>query len=85
MNNEPGKIGFRLLGPLSICLNGILVTPSATKQRQIMALLALNTSHVVTVPTLIEELWGDAPPRSSATTLQTYIMQLRNQIGRAHV
>jgi DNA-binding SARP family transcriptional activator len=83
MNNEPGKIGFRLLGPLSMCLNGILVTPSATKQRQIVALLALNAGHVVTVPTLVEELWGDAPPRSSATTLQTYIMQLRNRLSAA--
>jgi DNA-binding SARP family transcriptional activator len=83
MNNEPGKIVFRLLGPLSICLNGIPVTPSATKQRQIMALLALNAGHVVTVPTLVEELWGDSPPRSSATTLQTYIMQLRNRLSAA--
>jgi DNA-binding SARP family transcriptional activator len=83
MNNEPGKIVFRLLGPLSIRLNGILVTPSATKQRQIMALLALNAGHVVTVPTLVEELWGDSPPRSSATTLQTYIMQLRNRLSAA--
>lgn len=83
MNDEPGKIVFRLLGPLSICLNGIQVTPSATKQRQIMTLLALNAGHVVTVPTLVEELWGDAPPRSSGTTLQTYILQLRNRISAA--
>jgi SARP family transcriptional regulator, regulator of embCAB operon len=83
MSDEPGKITFRLLGPLSIYLNGTSVTPSATKQRQIMALLALNAGHVVTVPTLVEELWGDSPPRSSATTLQTYIMQLRNRLSAA--
>lgn len=83
MNDEPGKIVFRLLGPLSICLNGMQVTPSASKQRQIMALLALNAGHVVTVPTLVEELWAEAPPRSSATTLQTYIMQLRNRLSAA--
>src|ERR1039458_8491538 len=84
MNNEPGKkIVFRLLGPLSIYLSGTSVTPTATKQRQIMTLLALNAGHVVTVPTLVEELWGNAPPRSSATTLQTYIMQLRNRLSAA--
>jgi len=83
MNDEPGKIAFRLLGPLSICLNGIQVTPSATKQRQIVALLALNAGHVVTVATLAEELWGTSPPRSSATTLQTYILQLRNRLAAA--
>jgi SARP family transcriptional regulator, regulator of embCAB operon len=83
MNYEPGKIVFRLLGPLSICLNGISVTPGATKQRQIMALLALNAGHVVMVSTLVEELWGGSPPRSSATTLQTYILQLRNRLSAA--
>ncbi|HEX6521698.1 MAG TPA: AfsR/SARP family transcriptional regulator [Streptosporangiaceae bacterium] len=83
MNDEPGKIVFRLLGPLSICLNGTEVTPSATKQRQVIALLALNAGHVVTVPTLVEELWGASPPRSSATTLQTYILQLRNRLSAA--
>jgi DNA-binding SARP family transcriptional activator len=83
MNEEPGKITFRLLGPLSVRLNGACVTPSAAKQRQIIALLALNAGHVVTVPTLVQELWGDSPPRSSATTLQTYVLQLRNRLAAA--
>jgi DNA-binding SARP family transcriptional activator len=59
------------------------VAPTAGKQRQILALLALNLGRVVTVSTLVEELWGDYPPRSSATTLQTYIMQLRNRMADA--
>jgi SARP family transcriptional regulator, regulator of embCAB operon len=83
MNDEPGTITFRLLGPLSMFLNGVDVTPGATKQRQIMALLALNAGHVVTVPTLTTELWGDSQPRSAATTLQTYILQLRNRMSAA--
>jgi DNA-binding SARP family transcriptional activator len=45
----------------------------------------LNAGHIVTVPTLVEELWGDSPPRSSATTLQTYILQLRNRLSAAGV
>jgi DNA-binding SARP family transcriptional activator len=83
MNHEPGKMVFRLLGPLSIWLNGTDITPGATKQRQIMAVLALNAGHVVTVPTLAEELWAQSPPRSAATTLQTYILQLRNRMSAA--
>jgi DNA-binding SARP family transcriptional activator len=55
----------------------------APKQRQVLALLALNAGRVVTVPTLIEELWGERPPRSYATTLQTYILQLRNALSAA--
>lgn len=72
-----------LLGPLSADLSGAPVTPSASKQRQVLALLAINVGRVVIVPTLIEELWGDRPPRSYATTLQTYILQLRNALAAA--
>ena len=83
MNSESGQLSIVLLGPVSAHLNGRAVTPSAAKQRQILALLALNAGRVVTVPTLIEELWGDYPPRSYATTLQTYILQLRNALATA--
>ena len=83
MHSEPAQLSIRLLGPLSAELSGTPVTPSAPKQRQVMALLALNADRVVTVPTLVEELWGGRPPRSYATTLQTYIFQLRNALAAA--
>jgi SARP family transcriptional regulator, regulator of embCAB operon len=84
MNSDTGRVGIRLLGPLSAEFNHRQVTPSAAKQRQVLALLALNAGRVVTVPTLLEELWGDRPPRSYATTLQTYILQLRNAFAAAN-
>ena len=83
MNNENGRVVFQLLGPVSAHLNHQLVMPSAPKQRQILVLLALNAGRVVTTQTLVEELWGDQPPRSSATTLQTYILQLRAKLATA--
>lgn len=83
MNDEAGRLTIRLLGPLSACLGRSPMTPTAGKQRQVLALLALNAGRVVTVTTLVEELWGDYPPRSYATTLQTYILQLRNALTAA--
>ena len=83
MNTDPGQLRIEILGPFSAHFGHLAVTPSAAKQRQILALLALNAGRVVTVPTLTEELWGDYPPRSSATTLQTYVMQLRNRLAAA--
>ncbi|HEY0640184.1 MAG TPA: AfsR/SARP family transcriptional regulator [Pseudonocardiaceae bacterium] len=74
---------IKVLGPLEARHNGRSITPSAHKPRQILALLALQAGHVVTVPALIEELWGMQPPRSALTTLQTYILQLRRRIGAA--
>jgi DNA-binding SARP family transcriptional activator len=78
-----GPLTIGLLGPLSARLGGQELAPNAAKQRQILALLALNAGQVVTTTTLIEELWGDNPPRSYATTLQTYVLQLRNAVAAA--
>jgi DNA-binding SARP family transcriptional activator len=72
-----------VLGPLEAQENGRSVVPTAGKLRQILALLALEAGQVVTVPTLIEELWRMEPPRSALTTLQTYILQLRRMIEAA--
>ncbi|MFJ5829974.1 BTAD domain-containing putative transcriptional regulator [Streptomyces sp. NPDC093089] len=80
---QPGPLSIGLLGSLSLHLDRTPVTASAPKQRQVLALLALNAGRVVTVPALIEELWGDRPPRSHATTLQTYVLQLRNALAAA--
>ncbi|MFJ6939941.1 BTAD domain-containing putative transcriptional regulator [Streptomyces sp. NPDC101132] len=74
---------INLLGALSVTENGLSVTPTAPKPRQVLALLALHADQVVSVATLIEELWGKNPPRSARTTLQTYVLQLRELIGEA--
>ncbi|MCU4746994.1 MULTISPECIES: AfsR/SARP family transcriptional regulator [unclassified Streptomyces] len=81
MKRESGLLSVGLLGPLAPRLGRKPVRTSAPKQRQVLALLALNAGRVVTVPTLVDELWGDHPPRSYATTLQTYILQLRNALA----
>jgi SARP family transcriptional regulator, regulator of embCAB operon len=75
-------VKIKVLGPLEAHENGTSIVPTAAKPRQILALLALQVGQVVPVPTLMEELWGEKPPRSALTTLQTYILQLRRNIGR---
>ncbi|MFF3323726.1 BTAD domain-containing putative transcriptional regulator [Streptomyces sp. NPDC002889] len=72
-----------VLGTLRGEAAGVGVLPSASKPRQILALLALNAQHIVPVPVLMEELWGAGPPRSAPTTLQTYILQLRRRLRSA--
>lgn len=83
MNRVSRPLSIGLLGPLSLLLDRKPVPTSAPKQRQVLALLALNAGRAVTVPTLVDELWGDSPPRSYATTLQTYVLQLRNALAAA--
>jgi DNA-binding SARP family transcriptional activator len=72
-----------LLGPLVVEEQGLSVVPSAHKPRKVLALLALHADRIVTVPMLMEEVWGDSAPRSAATTLQTYILQVRRMIEAA--
>lgn len=74
---------IEVLGALAVRVNGASITPTAPKPRQVLALLALHADRVVPVSALIEELWDAAPPRSARTTLQTYILQLRELIAVA--
>ncbi|MEV7019933.1 AfsR/SARP family transcriptional regulator [Streptomyces sp. NPDC093991] len=76
-------MNIEILGALTARENGMSITPTAPKPRQVLALLALHADQVVPVAALIEELWGGKPPRSARTTLQTYVLQLRDLIGKA--
>ncbi|MFD9336905.1 BTAD domain-containing putative transcriptional regulator [Streptomyces sp. NPDC060028] len=72
-----------VLGALAVRVNGVSITPTAPKPRQVLALLALHADQVVPVSALTEELWAGKPPRSARTTLQTYVLQLRAMISTA--
>ncbi|AUG78894.1 hypothetical protein CFP65_4139 [Kitasatospora sp. MMS16-BH015] len=74
---------IQVLGPLTAADSGVSIVPTAAKPRQLLALLALNANRIVSVPQLMEELWGAELPRSAPTTLQTYILQLRRKLRAA--
>jgi DNA-binding SARP family transcriptional activator len=73
----------RVLGPLEVEINGVSVTPTAPKPRKVLSLLVLHPNRVVPTSALKRELWGDEPPTSAATTVQTYILLLRKQLAAA--
>jgi len=74
---------IEVLGALAVRENDVSIVPTAPKPRQVLALLALHADQVVPVGSLVEELWGAKVPRSARTTLQTYILQLRDLIEQA--
>ncbi|HLY48862.1 MAG TPA: BTAD domain-containing putative transcriptional regulator [Solirubrobacteraceae bacterium] len=57
-----------------------MTLPSA-KQRALLAILLLETPHVVPVERLIDELWGNEPPPTAAKALQVHVSQLRRALG----
>jgi DNA-binding SARP family transcriptional activator len=83
MFGDSADIYVQLLGPLSAQVGEEVVTPSATKQRQVLAMLALNARQLVTTSTLVGELWDGRPPPSFGATLHTYIFQVRRALGAA--
>ncbi|MET9255027.1 AfsR/SARP family transcriptional regulator [Streptomyces sp. NPDC048182] len=60
----------------------ISLTPTAPKQRQLLALLLAVPNSLVSVHTCVEELWESNPPESARSTLQTYVMHLRRSLAR---
>jgi DNA-binding SARP family transcriptional activator len=73
-------VRIRLLGDFSVLVAGRDVTPSAPKLRQILAVLALRHNEVVHREALVDEVWGDRPPRNAAAALHTYIYELRREL-----
>ncbi|WP_406137633.1 BTAD domain-containing putative transcriptional regulator [Streptomyces sp. NBC_01089] len=74
---------FRLLGPIDVHEQGRDITPTAPKQRQVLALLLARANRRVSVPTLLNEVWGCEPPRTATTALQTYIGSIRKTLAAA--
>jgi DNA-binding SARP family transcriptional activator len=72
---------FRVLGPLEVVGEEGPLVLGGQKQRALLGLLALNAGRVVATDRLLDELWGEHPPRTAATSLQNMISQLRKTLG----
>jgi DNA-binding SARP family transcriptional activator len=68
---------FRILGPVEVITDGRVVALGQVKQRALLALLLLHVNEVVSRDRLIEDLWGERAPQTAATSLHTYVSQLR--------
>ncbi|WP_244501168.1 AfsR/SARP family transcriptional regulator [Streptomyces sp. TP-A0874] len=69
---------FNLLGPFEIVNDeGKCCTPHTPKVCQVLALVLTRPNEMVSVESFIQELWGEEPPRSALTTLQTYVYHAR--------
>ena len=79
---EELPLRYRILGPLDVSDGAGAATPTAPKAAQVLAVLLVHANHLVLAETLAEEVWGDEPPASASTTLQTYIYQIRGVLGR---
>ncbi|MFJ6167340.1 BTAD domain-containing putative transcriptional regulator [Micromonospora orduensis] len=75
------QLQIRLLGTMELCVDGQVVTPGAAKRRAVLAGLAMEANHVVSLPRLAEMVWPEAPPTSAVANLRTHAAALRRVLG----
>ena len=72
-----------LLGPFEVRLEGVLVGPGGARRRGLLAVLAAEPNVVQPVASVIDRLWGEAPPASAVNVVQTYVSAWRKVLGGA--
>src|SRR5215213_7244648 len=72
---------FRILGPLEVLDEGNPVGLGGRNQRAVLALLLLRANEPVSAERLVDQLWGEHPPRTATTSLQNTVSQLRKLLG----
>lgn len=71
---------FRLLGPFDVFVDGRTAQLGGSKQRALLAILAIHANEVVSADRLIEALWPEGAPESAVNTLQGYVSRLRKAL-----
>lgn len=73
---------YGLLGPLEVSDENGTYTPTTPMVRRVLALLLSRANQILPTELLIDELWGETPPKSATTTTQTYVYQLRRLLNQ---
>ncbi|MFF5075573.1 BTAD domain-containing putative transcriptional regulator [Actinoplanes sp. NPDC000266] len=71
--------GLRIgvLGPITASRLGIAMPPGPPAQRTLLGLLALRRNAFVSQDEVVDVLWGDRPPKSCSSQVQTMAGRLR--------
>jgi DNA-binding SARP family transcriptional activator len=72
---------FRILGPMEAREEGRPLALGAAKQRALLGVLLLHANEVVGSERLVDELWGEHPPRTATKLVQGYVSSLRKIVG----
>jgi WD40 repeat protein/DNA-binding SARP family transcriptional activator len=75
----------RLLGSVEALADGRSLSLGGSKQRGVVAMLALNANTTLSGDELIDGLWGDDPPASAAKNIQRYVSRLRKTLAESRV
>ena len=72
---------FLLLGPIEARTGGVSLPLGGPRQRAVLADLLLHAGSVVSMDTLIDDLWGADPPATADAVVQNAVSRLRKALG----
>lgn len=72
---------LRVLGPVELVGPDGAVPLGGSKERCLLAVLAVHRGEVVAEDRLVDALWDGTPPRTGAKTLQNYVMRVRRRLN----
>ena len=75
------RLEFRILGPLSVRVDGEPVPIGGPKQRALLALLLLGANRVVSRDRLIGELFAEQSVNSADHALRNHVSRLRKVLA----
>lgn len=75
------KAMVRVLGPIDVQTASGVVSVGGPHVRAVLAALVLAAGRAVSVDQLVHVVWGERPPRTAASTLQSYVSGLRHVLG----
>ena len=71
---------LRILGPLEALKGSQPVPLGGRKRRAVLAVLLLHANETLSNERLIDELWGESPPKGALKTLQVHVSRLRKEL-----
>lgn len=75
------RLRVRILGPLTVTLDGVEIQALPRAQRTVLAFLALASGAPVRLESMISALWDDGPPATAPAIVQSYVSRLRSRLS----
>jgi DNA-binding SARP family transcriptional activator len=75
---------LRGLGPVELWAGGRRWDLGPVKQQTVLAVLFMELARTVPIETMIDRLWGSAPPASARASIHSYVARLRHVLHQAN-
>lgn len=76
-------IGVRVLGPLRMWRGPDEIALGSPQQRAVLTALVMGRGAPISIPELIDAVWGIDPPASAAGVVRTYLSRMRRSLDPA--